>query len=125
MLARVASKEEAAARVAAEREEERKALARQKDEELDSLRRVAEQQKAEALEAARQAHSEAANAQRLEAEALLARRPSPPPKRGAPQEPEAEVECPICVSLFCEPVSPRTSLAYAMPWGHKWRQATF
>ena len=74
MLARVASKEEAAARVAAEREEERKALARQKDEELDSLRRVAEQQKAEALEAARQAHSEAANAQRLEAEALLARR---------------------------------------------------
>ena len=58
-------------------------------------------------------------------EALSARRPSPPPKRGAPQEPEAEVECPICVSLFCEPVSPRTSLAYAMLWGHKWRQATF
>jgi len=46
-----------------------------------------------------------------EEEGSAERRPSPPPKRVEPQACEFELECPICVSLFSEPVSPRTSLA--------------
>jgi len=51
---------------------------------------------------------------------ILGRRPSPPKRNKSPAASfcEGEIECPICVSLFCEPVSaayPCHSLLYSWP----------